>query len=116
MGFILLIIASLLKWILTPVAYVYGLIVAISKGEFSQYNEQLALAKDRYGNVLCQYLFNQIFIKSEGYKYGVGKETISSVLGKNERDGTLLHLGKFILLILNSLEENHCKNSIDINP
>ena len=85
MGIILLIISSILKWILTPVMYIYGCIIAIKKGEFEQYNLDLAISKDIYGNVL----------------------------GKNQRDNTLTGLGNEIAGILNELQPNHCLNSID---
>ena len=44
--------------------------------------------------------------------FGDERETISSVLGKNERDGTLTNAGRMLCWILNVLDKNHCKNSI----
>lgn len=40
-------------------------------------------------------------------------ETISGVLGKNERDNTLSKTGKILVWILNKLDKNHCFKSID---
>lgn len=112
-GYILLLISSLLKWILTPILYSYGIVVAIFKGEFSEYNKNLAIAKDQYGNALGKYLFNQLLIKKEGYKFGNIDETISSVIGKNKLKSTLTMVGKIIDKILNSIEKDHSIKSID---
>ena len=48
-----------------------------------------------------------------GYKFGNVNETISSALGKNQRDKTLSWFGKIICLILDTLDKNHCKKSIN---
>ena len=113
MGVILFIVASVLKWVLTPFAYTYSLIVSISKGETSKYYRELAVAKDKYGNCLCQYLFNKLLIRDWGYKFGNANETISSVLGKNYRDKTMTKLGYYVGMILNLIEPNHIQKSID---
>ena len=112
MGLILLLIASILKWILTPVAYCYGVICAILKGELKEYNTNLAIAKDQYGNALCEYLFNQLLITKGGYKFGNRKQTISAVLGYNKIYNTLTKLGLLIVNILNNIEKNHVENAI----
>lgn len=103
-GFILYIVSSLLKIIIGPICYLYGTIIS---------NEQLAIAKDQYGNGVAKYLFNSLLIKKEGYKFGNIDETISSVLGKNKRDNTLKFLGKILDYILDKLDKNHSIKSID---
>jgi len=113
MGALLYIIASFIKWALTPLLYGFGFVISIYKHEGSKWHEQLAISKDRYGNVLGQYLMNWLLITKAGYKFGNGKETISSVLGKNERDNTLTLFGSFWADTLNSIQKDHCKNSID---
>ena len=47
-----------------------------------------------------------------GYKFGVEGETISSALGKNERDGTLTKRGKQLVKLLNWLDKDHCRKAI----
>lgn len=111
MGLILNIISSIIKWALLPIAYVFGI---LNLG-YSKYNRDLALANDRYGNVLCSYIFNHLLITEDGYKFGNGKETISSVIGKNKLKNKLTKLGKLIDNILNLLQKNHSINSIDTN-
>lgn len=115
MGSLLFIIASFLKWALTPLLYGYGFVRSLTKYEVEKWHKELAIAKDCYGNVLGQHLFNDFFIKFAGYKFGKRKETISSVLGKNERDKTLLFLGKITANTLNAIEKEHCKKAIDNN-
>jgi hypothetical protein len=75
----------------------------------------MAEAIDRFGNVLCAPLFNNILINKLGYKFGKGKETISSVLGKNIQVNCLTKLGLFLSNVLNKLQKDHCINSIDNN-
>ena len=50
-----------------------------------------------------------------GYQHGNINETISSVLGKNQRDETLTKFGMLITKILDRMDENHCKESINEN-
>jgi len=47
-----------------------------------------------------------------GYEFGKTGETISSALGKNQRDNTLTNCGKILVTILDFLDKNHCKKSI----
>lgn len=115
LGLILSLLASVLKWILQPIAYLFGCFVALCKGEFNSYNMELAKAKDRLGNVLCKYLFNLLLIKRKSYKFGNGKETISSVLGKNKRDKTLTIIGRLLDYVLDKFDKNHSINSIENN-
>lgn len=47
---------------------------------------ELALTIDRIGNVVCRDPFNDLLRHNDGYRFGKRKETISSALGKNQRD------------------------------
>ena len=67
---------------------------------------------DVWANYEFRTLWNTVLIKSRGYKFGVKTETISSALGKNERDNTLTNTGKVLVFILDLLDKNHCKNAI----
>lgn len=110
---LLFITASLLKWLLTPIGYLYGLVRSWNENEWGTYHLDLAIAKDQYGNALCKYLFNDLLIKWNGYKFGNIDETISSVIGKNKVANTLTPLGLLIDRILNKFEKDHSINSID---
>ena len=72
----------------------------------------LALWLDQIGNAVCRDMFNRLLIEEDGYKFGKVQETISSVLGKNERDWTLSLGGLLLVIVLDSIDKDHCKNSI----
>lgn len=67
---------------------------------------------DRYGNYNYRGIFNAWLITKEGYQFGDFRETISSVLGKNQRDKTLSKTGKTLVSILDFIDKEHCKKSI----
>lgn len=114
MGFLLFIISLVLKRILEPFIYITGSIIALTKGEWNQYNTDLAIATDQYGNGLSKYLFNILLIKKTStHKFGNIDETISSVIGKNKVAGTLTWLGEFVDKILDLLEKDHSIKAID---
>lgn len=113
-GFLLFIISSILKRLLQPVMYLINSVMAIKNGEWDKYNTDLAISIDQLGNGLCRYLFNS-WLRNKSSKHGFGNidETISSVLGKNERDKTLSWLGRRIAGLLNFIQKDHCKMAID---
>lgn len=111
--FLLFLLASILKWIFAPFFYCYGIIRSLTLGEFGKWHFDLAVGKDQYGNVLGKYLFNDIWIKQDGYKFGNPDETISSALGKNKRIGKFRMFGETIANILNKLDYNHVEKSIE---
>jgi 8-oxo-dGTP diphosphatase len=73
----------------------------------------IATSIDASGNVVCKDLFNLILIKKGGYAFGNRKETISSALGKNQRDNMLTGAGKAIAFVLDKIDKDHCLKSID---
>ena len=120
MGTILAIVALFLAFVLFPfgllITFVINLYKRKWKFSFSRLDAQLlsiATSIDASGNVVCKDLFNLLLIKKESYQFGNRKETISSVLGKNQRDSKLTGLGKLIALILDTIDKNHCQKSID---
>ena len=58
-------------------------------------------------------LFNDILITRDGYLFGDDRETISSVLGKNQITHTLTVFGKLLCKVLDSIDKNHCRKSIE---
>ena len=117
MNFILVILAKLLYLAVEPINF--GYVILIKKKfnwrRLNGYFRNEALAIDRFGNSQYKSLFNAWFIKEKGYKHGNINETISSVLGKNQRDETLTKFGMLITKILDRMDENHCKESINDN-
>lgn len=74
----------------------------------------LAIMKDQTGNIVCKELFDWLLITKDSTNFfGSQDETISSVLGKNELAGTLSKTGLWLANKLNSIEPNHCINSIN---
>ena len=72
----------------------------------------VAIGIDQIGNSVCRDLFNRCLITSAGYKFGKVQETISSVLGKNQETWTLTCLWAIIVKLLDALDKDHCKDSI----
>ena len=72
----------------------------------------VAIWIDQIGNSVCRDLFNRCLITSSWYKFGKVQETISSVLGKNQETSTLTCLWAIIVKLLDTLDKNHCKDSI----
>lgn len=115
---LLLIIAITLLYVLLPVVAIYVIIKTIFKERprtLKVWFYRTAMSIDRFANVNAAELFNDIFIKKGGYKFGHPDETISSVIGKNQRDKTLTRAGRFLRRILDKIEYNHCLDSINEN-
>ena len=73
----------------------------------------MAISYEQLGNVALSRLFNDILIKNNADNFGNPDETISSVLGKNQLNGTLKPLGLLLVKILHKLDENHSVKSIE---
>ena len=102
----------IIAWILfLPLSIVNYFCVKNKKGYF----KQTALNLDKYGNREFRAFLNLYFITAKGYKFGNPNETISSALGKNERDKTLKKCGLILVKILDVIDKNHCKKSISLN-
>lgn len=67
---------------------------------------------DQLWNTVCRDLFNDLLIKKGGHRFGDVRETISSVLWKNEETKTLTGLWEWLVKLLDSIEKDHCKKSI----
>ena len=117
MNFILVILAKLLYLTVEPINFFYVIFVKkkFSWKRLNGYFRDEAVAIDRFGNYQYHSLFSTWFVKENGYKHGNINETISSVLGKNQRDETLTKFGMLITKILDRMDENHCKKSINEN-
>lgn len=107
---LLFIVAYVLLLPLTIINYFVVLIT--SKDHAKGYFRSTAVNIDKFGNREFRTLWNKTLKTPEGYEFGNPEETISSALGKNERDGTLSKAGKVLTWILNSLDENHGLKSI----
>jgi 8-oxo-dGTP diphosphatase len=120
MGTILAMVSIFLSALLFPLGLLMTFFINLYKRQwilsFRRLDSQflsIATSIDASGNVVCKDLFNLILKKKGGYGFGKRKETISSALGKNQRDDTLTGLGRLIASILNKIETDHCLKSID---
>ena len=103
----------LFAWLLIPLLTVWNLIVVNKKyGNTKGYFRSTALSIDIWANFEFRTLWNTQLRVDGGYEFGRVGETISSALGKNQRDKTLTTYGKILVAILDFLDENHCKKSI----
>jgi len=107
---ILFLIAYILLLPLTIINYFVVLFSA--KDEAKGYFRSTAINIDKFGNREFRTLWNKTLRKENGYKFGNPEETISSALGKNERDGTLSRTGKALTWLLNKLDKDHGLKSI----
>ena len=111
-GLILLLIALTLFIPLTVLNVFLVMKKHMSWKALDGYFYQTAFDIDRFGNHNFRTLLNATLILESGYQFGDFRETISSVLGKNERDNTLSVLGKGLVAFLHWIDENHCQKSI----
>ncbi len=114
LNLLLALLAIILFIIVEPISFIY---VVFWKKRFKLsriggYLRSFAIDVDRFGNHHFRSLLSAALIEENGYKYGDFRETISSVLGKNERDETLTKTGGLLVFILNKIDKNHCKKSI----
>ena len=100
-------------WLLIPPLTIWNLIVVYRKnGSVKGYFRGTALSLDIWANKEFRTLWNTQLRIAGGYKFGKENETISSALGKNQRDKTLTICGKILVAILDFLDKNHCIKSI----
>ncbi|MFC2494753.1 MAG: hypothetical protein ACFNWZ_00930 [Candidatus Absconditicoccaceae bacterium] len=81
-------------------------------GYLSSIIRTIAIGLDQIGNSVCRDMLNRLLITSGGYSFGKVQETISSVLGKNEKSGTLTRIGGTIVAVLDRIDPGHCRESI----
>jgi hypothetical protein len=119
-GLFLSVILFLTATILLLTTAIFGIVYALfylpfTKGQkLSQYFIDVALVLDQSGNVIMQHALNAILLKNaaEGYRFGNKKETISSVIGKNQLLHNLSVTGKCLNSILDFLDPHHAMDSI----
>jgi hypothetical protein len=106
MGILLYIIAYLLFLPLT----IFNALNVRKKGYF----KDTAINIDRFGNREFRFSLNKYLITEKSTdRFGNIEETISSVLGKNQISNNLTTFGKVICKILDTIEKEHCKKSIN---
>jgi hypothetical protein len=104
----LFILAVALAVVFIPLGLLYSLLT-LRPCPLGSYAKACAIAIDQLGNVFCSALFNDtlIFI-SPSVAFGDPDQTISAVLGYNQRSGTLTFLGKGLCWVLDTIDPRHC--------
>lgn len=113
---LILTIAIILLYLLLPVIICFMILKYIFTGNkkmLAVWFYRTAREIDIFANVVGAEFWNAVFITDGGYKFGNPKETISSVLGKNQRDKTLTLLGDALRWVLDRIDEDHCLTSIN---
>lgn len=113
---LVLIIATTLLYLLLPIIICFMMLKYIFTGNkkmLAVWFYRTAREIDLFANVVGAEFWNAVFIIDGGYKFGNPKETISSVLGKNQRDKTLTLLGDGLRWVLDRIDKDHCLNSIN---
>ena len=113
---LILTIAIILLYLLLPVIIMFMILKYIFTGNkkmLAVWFFRTAREIDIFANVVGAEFWNAVFITDGGYKFGNPKETISSVLGKNQRDKTLTLVGDALRWVLDRIDEDHCLNSIN---
>lgn len=103
----------LIAWGLFLPLSIVNFVVVACRGGAKGYFFSSALALDKYANRELRTLWNVTLRTSKGYPFGNVEETISSALGKNERDGTLTWVGKVLVWLLDKLDKGHARKSIN---
>lgn len=111
---LLAVIAILLFILIEPISFIYVVFVKekFSMKRLSGYWRGFAVAVDQFGNHQYKSILNRFLKIEDGYEFGDFRETISSALGKNQRDNSLTKSGRLLVKILDFLDENHCEKSI----
>lgn len=99
--------------ILYPIAFIYTLVRGLwSTTNLSKYFLDSALSIDKTGSIWCQYLFNDIMVKPDGYRHGASDaDTASKVFGKNKQFGKQYNIGEFVANVLNRIDKNHVEKA-----
>lgn len=113
---IILVVSLIMLIIILPIVCVYMVLKRLINGNgkmIKVWSWKVSRAIDVFANIHGSEIFNDLLIKKGGYKFGNPKETISSVLGKNQVEETLTILGNIIRAVLDIIEYGHCILSIN---
>ena len=117
MNLFLFLLSFFLVAIFTPLGFIGAFVSSVinwNKGILNDYFFKMAISLDQFGNVALQKTFNFILIKRNAKdKFGNPDETISSVLGKNQKKATLSYLGRRLVALLDAIEKDHSLKSIE---
>ena len=110
MRIILQFLLFVIAWVLILPLTIINFLLVKNKGYFLS----TARSIDVWANYEFRTLWNRFLVKHNvvSYAFGDKYETISSVIGKNARLNSLSITGKILRFILDTIDKNHCENSI----
>jgi hypothetical protein len=112
---LLFLIAVVLGVVFIPLGLLFSIVfrlrITIKNGY--DYFKVCAIAIDQAGNVFCSDLFNILLITEKAViKFGDPDRTISAVLGYAQYFNRLTRLGKYLVILLDKIDPNHCYNAM----
>lgn len=113
-GFLIWILATLLKVVIFLPAIVLSIIQAAKNKKLGDYFYSLGIGTDIYGNKLIAPFANRYFKKEGGHDYGCN-ETISLCMAKNRRDGFETKSAKFVGNLIEFFDPNHLQETLNKN-
>lgn len=114
------ILLFLVAWILIMPLTIWNLFSVKKKyGTTKGYFKSTAISIDIWAKTEFRALWKE-YLFQDDWEYLINydwqkPETLSSMLGKCQRDGKEKPKGKLLIKILDFLDENHCENSINNN-
>ncbi|WP_435135689.1 hypothetical protein [Formosa sp. A9] len=123
LGVILIAVSLVLFAVVTPLAFIWKVVVSITNEKrkardilagTSSFFIEIAASYDQLGNAVFGGFFNWLFLRDTDIRYAFGDkdDTISEVLGWNVELDSLNKYGKFLVKLLDKLDENHCYNAM----
>lgn len=104
MGLIHIILALVLRTILSPIVVSYSIIQLLFRfkfGELLHWFHKLAFMIDLFGNYLVKYPANDFLLTKDSiYPYGVNTKTISHITAFNYKKKTLTKFGILVAKIM----------------
>lgn len=124
MGILLAIVARILVYFLQPVLVVLNILFIGVLNSWSlrkrwdtlnRYFYNVAFGEDLLGNATGAFVFQVLFSKEGGYKFGNPRETISFVIAANYFGETLTKAGHFLRWILDTVDKDHTRKAWNNN-
>lgn len=123
-GIFLTVLALVLLAVLIVPAFIWLVVVSIQNKEkkkargflrgIKEFFVGIACSFDQTGNIAFGGFFTWLFLDdSADYFFGDPSETISFVLGWNQRDGGLSDTGIMLVSILDFIDKDHCRKALD---
>lgn len=124
LGLLLIVLALLLMVVVSPLAALWKTIICLTHADrkprdllrsLGAYFLEIAISFDQLGNTLFGGFFQWLFIRrgaTQFYPFSDEDETLSEVLGWNQRMGTLSRVGLLCVELLDLIDPDHAQNAL----